>query len=337
MNHYSAVFLIIFFSIISVNFSAAELEDDDQKLEQIINGQSVIFLDEESQKASGLEVLELRQIKYQAEYIAYGKAISISPLLTIQNKYLLASAKQTAAKARFIQAEKNISRLRNLHKNDVISTRKLQNHQTQWQSEKAIYNEMTHQKQLIINLGKLQWGDMLTDWLTGKHFPQFDKLLHGESILLKITLPANRSLSSQVHSIVIDQTGNRSSAFEASLLSLLPEVDGFSQGLQYLFLTDNPTIKPGMNYTAWIPQAKQKQKGVIIPESSLAWHLGQAFVFIKIDKEHFIHRNIERPVKVSNGYFVANQLSNEESIVVRGTQMLLSHEFRSQIPDEDDD
>lgn len=92
-----------------------------------------------------------------------------------------------------------------------------------------------------------------------------------------------------------------------------------------------------MNITAWIPQQKQSQLGVIIPQSSLAWHLGQAFVFIKIDEEHFSHRTIHNPVKVSKGYFIMNDIKDGEEIVVMGTQMLLSHELRFQIPDEDDD
>ena len=340
MNYLIVVFLTYFLSFYPINVTASDTEhnkDDEPESLQIINGQPVIFLDNDTQEISGLEILKLKQIEYQAESIAYGKAINLSPLLTIRNQYLLATAQQSGAKARLMQAEKNISRLRNLHKDEAISTRKLQKQQTQWQSDKAIYNSSHYQSQIIINNSQLHWGKTLTQWATDIHSEQFKQLINGEIILLQITLPANSSSPPISNTIYINPTGDRNLAFAASFISPLPQVDTFSQGLQYIFQTENSTIKPGMNFTAWIPQKKQTQTGVIIPESSIAWHLGLAFVFIKIDDEYFVHRNIINPIKVPNGYFITKQIADGEEIVVTGTQMLLSHEFRSQIPDEDDD
>ena len=340
MKRHIFVFLVYLLSIFATNVTASDInhgEDDHIESVQIINGQPVIFLDDEIQEMSGLEVLKLKQVEFQTEFIAYGKAINLSPLLTIRNQYLAASAQRIGAKARLTQAEKNISRLRNLHRDEAISTRKLQQQQSQWQSDKANYNANNYQSQLIINDSRLQWGEILTHWLTASHSEQFDKLINGETTLLRVTQPANSSTSFQANTIYINPTGNRSLAFAASFVCLLPQVDTFSQGLQYIFQTDNQAIKTGMNFTAWIPQQNHNQTGVIIPESSIAWHLGQAFVFIKVDEDYFAHRNISNPIKVANGYFIASQISDGEEIVVTGTQMLLSHEFRSQIPDEDDD
>ena len=340
MNYLIVVFLAYFLSFYPAHVTASDTEhnkDDEPEPIQIINGQPVIFLDDDTQETSGLETLKLKQIEYQAESIAYGKAIKLSPLLTIRNQYLQATAQQNSAKARLTQAEKNISRLRNLHKDEAISTRKLQKQKTQWQSDKAIYNSSHYQSQIIINNSQLHWGKILTQWVTDVHSEQFNPLINGEIILLQVTLPANSSLPPLSKTIFINPTGERNLAFAASFINAIPQVDSFSQGLQYIFQTDNPGIKPGMNFTAWIPQNTQTKTGVIIPESSVAWHLGLAFVFIKIDEEHFVHRNINKPVKVPDGYFIANQFADGEEIVVTGTQMLLSHEFRSQIPDEDDD
>jgi hypothetical protein len=340
MNYLIVVFLTCFLSFYPVYVTASDIErdkDDESESVQIINGQPVIFLDDDTQEISGLVSLKLKQVEFRAEYIAYGKAIKLSPLLTIRSQYLLATAQQSGAKARLMQAEKNISRLHNLHENDAISTRKLQKQQTQWQSDKATYNSSHYQSQVIINNSLLHWGKTLTQWVTDIHSKQFKQLINGEIILLQITLPAISSLPPLSNTIYINPTGDRNLAFAASFISPLPQVDTFSQGLQYIFQTENSTIKPGMNFTAWIPQKKQTQTGVIIPESSIAWHLGLAFVFIKIDEEHFVHRNISKPIKVPDGYFIANQFADGEEIVVTGTQMLLSHEFRSQIPDEDDD
>lgn len=338
MNRYIYLILIYFLCYNANYLCATETDElEDNQSNQTINGQPAIFLDKEQQKLSGLQTVKLKTVQLQPEFITFGKAISVSPLLSILNRYLSVSAKQAGAKARFTQAEKKIFRLRNLHKNKAISTRKLQEQQSKWQSEKAIYNESIYQSRTIINNSKLEWGEKITQWATGKHAPIFDKLIKGKSTLLQITLPAGQSLPSTIDSILINPTGNKNTAFKATFITQRPKVDSLSQGLQYLFFTENPLVLSGMNFTAWIPQQNQKQIGVIIPESSLAWHLGQAFVFIKVNEKYFIHRDITNSKKVDKGYFVQNQIVENDEIVTIGTQMLLSHEFRSQIPDEDDD
>ncbi|MCF6252598.1 MAG: hypothetical protein L3J75_15235 [Methylococcaceae bacterium] len=339
MKRYSFSFFFALISLYTINIAATEAGDIDNDLQsiQVTNGQAVIFLDQEIQQSSGLKTVKLQQVDFQAEFIVYGKAISVSPLLAIREQYLTATANRAGTKARLTQAENNISRLRNLYKNEIVSTRKLQSQQAQWQSDKAAYKSSTYQSQIIINNSQMQWGEILTQWAISKHSEQLENLITGKSTLLQLTLPAKSTLPSKTSSIYINPTADRNTAFKASLISISPQVDAFSQGLQYFFLSQNPAIKAGMNFAAWIPRQKHYQKGVIIPESSLAWHLGQSFVFIKTDEEHFFHRNVTSPIKVSNGYFIAEQIADGEEIVVTGTQMLLSHEFRSQIPDEDDD
>ena len=335
-----ALLLICFLTLYFNNTLVLADDDDEAKIfetAQFIDGQALIHIEEEVQSASGIKTQKLKAINFNPEFIAYGKAIDISPLLSLHNQYLSSLAKKTGAKARLNTAEKSISRLRQLHLGEAISTRKLQNQQSQWQSEQAIYNEMAYQNKIIINNSKLQWGATVTHWLTTPASKQLEKLLNSESTLLKISLPADKSLPENTAHIYIDNNGNRNSASKAEFVSQLPQIDAISQGPQYLFLTETPTIKIGMNVSAWIALKNDLQTGVIIPESSLAWHLGQAFVFVKIDDQTFAHRNITQVTKVANGYFVENQLAAGEELVTTGTQMLLSHEFRSQIPDEDDD
>jgi len=338
------LFLIYALSVYTLIVTASDIDNDNAQNEneeieevQFIDGQAVIYLDETVQKKSGIKTLKLESIHYQPEFIAYGKAINISPLLTIHNQYLSSLSKQTGAKARLVSAEKSISRLRQLHQGAAVSTRKLQNQQSQWQTEKAIYKQIAYKNKIILNNSKIQWGATVTDWLTKPHSQQLDNLLNGESTLLKISLPADKVLPANTSHAYISATGNRNTAYKAEFVSQLPQINNVSQGPQYLFLISHSAIKMGMNFTTWITQENNAQSGVIIPENSLAWHLGQALVFIKIDEEKFVHRNIKQAKKVANGYFISQQLFAGEEVVTTGTQMLLSHEFRSQIPDEDDD
>ncbi len=332
--------LVLLMCVLS-SFMAVLANDDDDEASteavQIIDGQVVIKVEEEIQQLSGLETQSFKPSHFQAEFTAYGKAISVNPLISILNQYLSASAKQAGSKARLSQTGSAISRLRNLHKNEIISTRKLQIQQSQYKTDKAVYDEMQYSSNLIVSRSKLEWGEVLTQWATGRHSPQFEKLLEGTATLLVITLPAGHVPLSDIKSIFISASGSREKAVNAVFVSLLPTVDVFSQGLQYVFITESPSIKTGMNLTAWLPNKNTQLTGITIPESSLVWHLGESFIFIKIDEEHFVHRTINAPIKVANGYFIEQQLAEKEVVVVKGSQMLLSHEFRSQIPSEDDD
>jgi hypothetical protein len=339
MIHFCITFLVFLISTYPIIINASETNDNDDSQESIeyINGHPILYMDEETQKISGLKALKVIEIDFNPEIISYGKAISISPLLTIRNNYFSSLTLQNNLKVRLSQIDKNISRSRKLHKSEIVSTKKLQKQLSQWHSKKTLYDKNIYQTQLILTTSKLKWGKQLTKWATDKNSPQFDRLISGESTLLKITMPANKTLPSEINTIHISPTGNRNSAVKATFINTLPFIDDFSQGHQYIFLSNSSQIKTGMNFTAWLPQKKQNQKGIIIPDSSLVWHLGQSFVFIKIDEEHFEHRSITHPIKAINGYYIGNQINRGENIVTKGTQMLLSYEFKSEIPDEDED
>ncbi|MCK5829068.1 MAG: hypothetical protein KAH20_02075 [Methylococcales bacterium] len=332
------IFLFYLLSAYPTFINASEVNNiDSHKSIPLFNGQPVIFMDEKMQNNSGLKILKTKASLFNPEMIAYGKGISLTPLLTIRKNYLSTIAQQNELKVRLNQAEKNISRLQNLHKIEVVSTKKLQKKRSQWHSEKAIYDKNIYKIQSILNNSKLHWGELLTNWVINKHSPQLDKLMSGEFILLQITVPTSQTLPSDIKTVFISPNGTRSTAVSASFVSILPQVDDFSQGTQYIFLSNTTKVKVGMNFTAWIPHQKHAQKGIIIPESSLAWHLEQAFVFIQIDEEHFVHREISKPIKTINGYYIGKQIAEGENLVTTGTSMLLSHEFKSQIPHEDND
>ena len=91
-----------------------------------------------------------------------------------------------------------------------------------------------------------------------------------------------------------------------------------------------------MRVAAWIPEQGENQSGVIIPKSALIWYMDQAFVYIKTDAEQFSRRTIDQYWATSDGYFVGGGINAGEQLVVTGGQMLLSEEFRGQIPNEDD-
>jgi hypothetical protein len=256
------------------------------------------------------------------------------------------------ASAKFIQAEQNIKRQQDLYREGATSKHNLQVQQAQWQTDKALVDASNVQGTAIADEAGLSWGKTLTEWALSRDSHKLDDFLSGRKTLLQITLPANKQLASDIQSIDVEATGNRSAANKAELISAAPQTDATVQGESYFFQTggrdcsrqscgihtipgDN-RIRPGMRVAAWIPEQGENRSGVVIPKSALIWYMDQAFVYIKTDAEHFSRRTIDQYSAMADGYFVGSGINAGEQLVAVGGQMLLSEELKGQIPDEDD-
>lgn len=316
----------------------AVADDEKPSPEQQNNtGHSVVRLDSEAQKLSGIETITLKPASHHNEITAYGKAINIQPLLALRNRYLLALTERSSAKAKFEQAEQNISRQQDLYRDGVSSKRSLQEQQAQWQSYKAQADAADFQGKAIIDEALLNWGKELTDWALSRDSDKLGPFLSGRQSLLQITLPANKHLPDSIQTIYIEVSGNRGKANKAKLISVAAQTDSAAQGESYYFQTGDKNIITGMNVTAWIPEANEQMAGVIIPKSALIWYMDQALVYLKTTEETFSRRTIDHYSASAEGYFIPDTIKPGEQIVSKGAQMLLSEELRGQIPTEDDD
>lgn len=324
-------------------FSSSLLADDDDDeikttTKVAASSQGLVILDKVSQVNSGLKTIKTQPVVYRAEKLSYGLALSMEALLSAQNQYLNALAQQSGAQAKMTFNRNNINRLSYLHKEGIVSSRALQDQQATLQVEQAALDSSHYLSQQIISNTRLNWGSALTDWMI-KSSPTFSDLINQRRTLLKITVPADGSLNGNIlKTIFVGPAGQREQAVSAQLISVAPQTDTFSQGQQYFYqIPARPGIKAGMRLSAWVPMQQQPQTGVIIPESALCWHLGQALVFVKIAEQQFSHRVISGYHKVAGGYFVSSAIKAGEEIVSTGAQMLLSQEFKGQIPSEDND
>ncbi|NOQ35064.1 MAG: hypothetical protein GQ569_04125 [Methylococcaceae bacterium] len=333
---------LFYLTALLFSFSINTFADDDDDLDdkpavQMLNGESIVFMDEDAQEITGLETLTLKSIKYAPELLVQGKALNIEPLLNLRYQYLTTLAQTGGLKAQAKNTQKNFARMQKLRKEVGIATRNLQAEQAKWASDKASLSSSHYQLSYLKNSAINQWGDKITAQTLNNSSSTFNKLLNGQGALLKISLPPDNRFDESIKTIFISPSANRQQAVKAVFIAPSPQVDNFTQKRQYFFKTDAATIKAGMLLSAWIPLQQQAQTGVMIPASALIWHLGEALVFVKVDEEHFSHRPLSVYQKTAEGYFVTDKLKADDEVVIVGAQMLLSQEFRGQIPDEDDD
>jgi len=329
--------LIACFFMLSV---APVIADDDDKsvanLPDSSAGQGTIFLAAKAQSVSGLQTITLTSVSDHPEFTAHGKAVNIQPLIELRHRYLVALTERSGATARFKQAEQNIKRQQDLYRDGATSKRNLQVQQAQWQTDKAQVDASGVQGKAIMDEARINWGKKLTEWALSTDAEPLNGFLSGQKTLLQITLPVNKQLANEIQTIYVEASGNRSAATKAELISAAPQTDTTAQGESYFFQTDGRRIRTGMRVAAWIPEQGENRSGVVIPKSALVWYMDQAFVYIKTDAEQFTRRTIDQYSATNGGYFVGSGISAGEQLVVTGGQMLLSEEFRGQIPNEDD-
>lgn len=331
--------LIVCLFLLNFILSGSAVADDDKQDQQSPNqnNQLSITLDVEAQRLSGLKTITLEQAVYRAEFTAYGKAISIQPLLALRSRYLLALTERKRAVARFKQSGQASERMQMLYRHGVTAKRNLQDQQAQWQSDKAQLDASDFQDQSIKDEALLNWGDVLTEWALSADPDKLNVFLTGQQTLLQITLPANHQLVDGNRVIFIEVSGDRSKATKAELISTAPQTDNTAQGTSYFFQSDSKNIRPGMNISAWVPEQNADVPGVIIPKSAVIWYMDQAFVYLKTAEDSFSRVTLNNYSLTTDGYFISDAaIKSGQQVVTTGGQMLLSEALREQIPDEDD-
>ncbi|MGR9114910.1 MAG: efflux RND transporter periplasmic adaptor subunit [Gammaproteobacteria bacterium] len=296
-----------------------------------------LHLDETIQKRAGLSVTVLKPFQYVPELLAYGNAQPLQPLLNLRNRYIAAQAQYQSALARLALAQQNINRAQHLHRNGIASERVLQEQQSQLRMEKTQTDALRVTVEATFNEAVLSWGHKLADLFLSNDTDRLIPYLSGRKALLQISLPAGHTLPQGIDNIYVSASGNRNQARPAELISRAPLTDIITQGESYYFSSADDSIRTGMRIVAWLPRLQRPEAGVLIPASALVWHLGQAYVYLQTGAESFSRRRIAHFTHTPDGYFVQGTLAAGEKLITTGAQMLLSEEFRGQIPDEDDD
>jgi hypothetical protein len=319
-----------------VPLSAAVGGDEEPLKTEEVGGMPAVSLDRQKQKLAGLEVMTVQPSSYQPEFIAYGKAVNVQPLMALRSQYRVALSEQKSAGARLVQSGQSIRRTEELYRHGVAAKRIVQEQQSLWQTDKAQLEARRAQSDAVFEEARALWGAELAEWAFAAGKDRLSDFVGGKETLLLVTLPAGKELPAPNAAAFVDPEGNRGKAQAAAYFSAAPQIDQTVQGPSYFFRTAGQRIRPGMTVSVWLAEGGVRQDGVTVPGSALIWSMDQAFVYVKTGPDVFTRRLIENFTPSPEGYFVREALRPGEDIVTVGGQMLLSQEFRSQIPDEDD-
>jgi hypothetical protein len=320
--------LITSFLLFSFNSNA----NDDDTIAQYN-----VVIEESLQIASGLETINLYSTHLNPTIETFATLVDLLPLLQARADYFKALAEQQTAQLQLEQAQRDMRRIQNLQHENAISTRKFREQKNQLDIAKVNVQASQNQSAILHLQAEAQWGKIVSHWFLSDQHPNFIALSQLKKQLYLIYLP--KQLTTPPTTIALQTANQNEPEQSAKLISNAP-ISAINQQMSppYFYLSDSAFHGHYQRVTSHIPTQEEAISGVIIPASALVWHLGQTFAYKKIDDEHFKRIQIDQKKLLSTGnYFIQQALQQDDILVISGAQMLLSEEFRGQIPAEDDD
>lgn len=320
----------------------AEDDDDHSKHErarlELFDGLPALRLSPARRQSSGLLVQPLQAATQVREARAYGQVLDLQPLVQLRGSYHTAKSDQALAEAALLASQKQYERSRILQsEGGNVSVRKLQEAEAALAADKARLSGATQRQQRLREEGLLHWGETLVNWALDLNSRIFDRLVRRDDVLILLSLDAQSRLPESTSFVYAGRSADRAAARKAYRISPAPQTDPVAQGETYFFRTAAEDLRTGMRLDAWIPIVTESEAGVEVPLTAVVWYANQPWAYIEVEPGLFTRRNLTSHRSADQAWFVSSTLKPGDRIVTRGAQMLLSEEFRQQIPAEDRD
>lgn len=316
-------------------------DDDDDELEKvlIIDGYKAVKLDEEVVETSGLEFEEIQPYALRTEYTAYADVVDVTTLVSARIEYLGLIADRKVLENELYNHNKVLERANALHKAKSLSTRDLERARA---DRDLKYSKLNVVKTRIDGFAyelKSTWGEKIYALIVGQDKKtELDQLASNQTLLIRLSLPKNKSLSDIQQNVYVSYQNKRDSAEQAVYFDRATFVNNPLYGESFYYLLNTEKIRMGMRLFAWVEEGHDTTKGYLINDKAVIWYANEPWVFVRHSDELYIRKPLSTAKRVNDGWFLYdNTLIGDDLIVTEGGQTLLSEEFKWAIPDENDD
>lgn len=320
------------------NFAAVETERDKAVKAPLRvsteEGKRVITIDAETQKRSGIETSTLPVAPHQQELRAYGMVLDVARLTELSNNYANAKAQVQTAQARLAMSRPAFERAQKLFNDThVVSQAQLQAAEAAFGTDQASLAAAEALVRTHSATAYQEWGAVLGKAIVEEQ-PSVRALIERQNFLLQITLPPGVTIKTvpATASIVTAKDARADAAFVSPATRIDPRI----QGVSYFYTAAAESgVLPGMNVLAFLPSGAMIE-GAAVPASAVVWLQGKAWVYRRIEDDTFTRVEISTDIPAPAGGYFAKQIDDDDEVVTRGAQLLLSEEFRAQIQLGDD-
>ena len=288
---------------------------EESRVKTDAEGNTVITLDDETQRSIGLKVEPIAATELLPEIKGFGNVIDPTTLAAALNNLATVEAAYNAT-------SKELERLKTLKEQGNASDRALQ------AAEAAALRD-----QLLIQSAKdqlmLTWGKAMVEQ---KDLPGFVRSLTAlDSALVRINLPAGEDIKSDPTGARIFRLSGKS--VDAQFLGVAPGVDPLIQGQGYMFLVKPNEIglRPGESLTGYLKIPGEPVKGMGVPRNAVVRSEGRAWAYVQTGDTAFTRKEVPLDHPLESGWFVKEGFAPNDRVVVTGVQTLLSEELKASI------
>ncbi|MFI4947715.1 MAG: efflux RND transporter periplasmic adaptor subunit [Alphaproteobacteria bacterium] len=297
------------------------------------NGLAVVTLSAAEQQASGIETARAAPAPAQDAVVGYGAVLDSAPLSELSNRYLAAESEVATATAKLAVSRGAFERAKILYKDrQNISAAQLEAAEGTFEVDRAMLDAAQSRLRGVAESARQAWGGVVGVALIERTV-LITRLVEREDYLVRVTLPAGAAGATPPETASVRLDGGRE--LSLAYLSPAPTIDPRLQGIGYLYRANaDSALLPGMNLEVLLAVPASGQR-VVVPEAAVVWLQGKAWIYLRTGPNTFVRRDIVPDRAAPDGGYLVSGLPPNPDIVVRGAQMLLSEEFRAQVPIED--
>jgi len=152
-----------------------------------------------------------------------------------------------------------------------------------------------------------------------------ETLQTGESALVKLSLPVGEFPNPLPTSASLCLFNDETSFMQADFADNLG-IDPATQ-VQMLLFSVNKKLPPGAAVAGFLKTSGEPVGGVAVPFSAVVRHEGKGWIYVQTETNQFVRTEIPLDRLMNDGWFVSENLSATNHIVVTGAQTVLSAEL----------
>lgn len=297
---------------------------------QTVNGETVVVVSPDAQRAGHIEVAPLAAVTSQSGIRADATVIDLQPLFDLRNRLASARADVATFTAQAASSRSQYEGSRTLFADDRnVSQKSLQAAQATMQGDAAKLQSARITFDGLVGTMRQQFGDALANAATTPASTLFQRLQAGQSAVLRVTLPGSFGTTPAARIAVDTPSGG---TVPAQRLSASPLADPAVQGTPWLYVAQ-AALPANLRTSARVPTSSEAVPGLLIPEQAVVWYGGQTWAYVRTAHDRFTRRYVpaDKPGTGSNrGFIVTSGFHAGDRVVTQGAQLLLSEELKPQ-------
>lgn len=294
---------------------------------QTVDGETVVVVPPDEQRASRIEITQLAATTIRSERTAYATVIDLQPLFDLSDRLATALADRDSARELAATSRAQYARSRALYADDRnVSQKALQDAQAAAQVARARLQSADATQGALAATMRQQFGAALTNAAMTPHSGLFQRLLTGQTVIVRVTLPSDDG-DAAPERMTIDGPDGR--PVPVRKLSASPQGDAAVQGMPWLYAAER-MLPVGTRTSAHVPAPNGSASALVIPERAVVWYGGQPWAYVRTAPDRFTRRAVAADSAGGRGFVVTAGFHAGDSLVTQGAQLLLSEEQKPQ-------